>query len=777
MHFHSRYNISVPSLILTLQAFDNAGRELAAIQQLLLTTLYQTIPHISNRTERNLLLQIKRNVFRNRFVNVSALAKTNKPILEMLAAYNRTLHARAVLLSENRDQIIGEIKATLDDLEHDPQFSLAVNYSCPWLLSRRRKTSQERPNELSEQDRSVYAYATKCFSKANPFYTFAAIMLPDARLSEGSAVSEIIINISVVMSLEQNCLRSSSSVSRRLLYLRSYYEETSAFCFIIPESRQVRVVRLQHNTIAAILLSYFRTIGNAPTEEHFLNYLQERLPDKNPTFAQALLDQLVDAGIVVEYLVTDFRSFGRDLMGILPEWDDYIKLLDRHHLCSTTPEGVGAFHNQLHHCEFPQTAEEPDLYYVNSYCSVNLKPYLPSIERVADQLRAVAPLLTLKSNFSGNSAVMRRYLTNRLEAEPEKQLPLLKVAADFLRQFDENVSRSQTPPRTDADGGDTDSGYPELAKLTGNISDTEMGRLVMLFTRKGIQLAGLCSNGPFDFKSEMFYPSNLFAGNSRMFARYLLGCQSLPELYRSKSSAEGVLDVQIAAPLHQNRNFVAPMFTAGCGLEGRYSHLFETWIDPSDVIIELSSEGIRYRCAKSGFFLRFHFFGLILAHYLIAPYQLLLLDHADFYENPFEWPAPSASNFYSGGSAQHIPGLYYRALCLRREQWLMCASEINRIVVQADVLLATVELRDAVHAITGLTSEYWFYKVLETGKRGSKPRFLDLCNPLSVLTLRKTLRCLTTHSVISLMEMHPSPQSGMLTDADGPISTEVMVEV
>jgi hypothetical protein len=174
--------------------------------------------------------------------------------------------------------------------------------------------------------------------------------------------------------------------------------------------------------------------------------------------------------------------------------------------------------------------------------------------------------------------------------------------------------------------------------------------------------------------------------------------------------------------------------------------------------------------------LKFHFFGAILADSLIAPYQLLLLEHADFYKNPFEWPVSSLEPG-TVGLVQHIPGLHYDEVCLRREQWLIHPSEIKRIVAQREPLLATVELRDAVRALTGIQSEHWFYKLLRAGRGENKPRFLDLCSPLSVLTLRKTLRSLPPESVLSFTEMRPGPPSGMFCDKDGPVSTELMIEI
>jgi hypothetical protein len=770
MPFHSRYNVSAPSLIRTLQAYDNTGRELVCIQQSLLDALYRAIPYISDPAERNMLLQVKRDVFRKRHVYTASFVLTNEPILQMLESYNCALNARARVLAENRDQIIQEIKATLAQLVQEPGFSLAVDYSCPWLLRRYRRSHDHQ--SFSEQERSLHSYSTKFFSKANPFYTFSAIMPPEANPSE-SIFSEIIINLSIVMSLEHECLRSPSSFHRKRLYLRSHYEEGDALSFIVPDRTQMRVVRLQQNTVAAILLSYFQNVGNKATAEHFLGHLKEHLPQEGQ--AQALLSRLVNEGVVAEYLVKDFRCFGKDLAGIVPKLDDKIDLLDRHHLRRTTPEWLVTAHGELHGCELPRTEGEPDLYYVNSYCSMNLQPYFPSIEKISKQLRRLAPLLTLKSNFSANAEVLRSYLTERLDGEPGKQLPLLKAATDFLRNFDENVSRHQVSLRTDA-GDSAGSNFPGLAMLKNNISDSELRELVKRFSPEKTEAGGLCLNGPFDFESEIFYLTNIFAGNGRAFARYFLGGKPLPQAYLEKQNPKDVLDVQIAAPVHQNRNFVAPMLKAGCSLEARYSHCFEAWIDPSDVIIELSPEGIHYRHSKSGMRLAFHFFGVILADSLIAPYQLLLLEHADFYENPFEWPF-FFSEPDSSGSVQHIPGLQYHAICLRREQWLLHASEINKIVAQSDALVATAELREEIHALTGVRSEHWFYRLLKAGNRKNKPRFLDLCSPLSVLTLRKTLRALSPRSVLSFTEMRPCPQSGMFVDSVGPVSTELMIEI
>lgn len=774
MPFYGRYNVSSPSLIQALQAYDDAGRELARIQQMLLDTLYRAIPCTSEQAERSILLQAKRDVFGKRPVRVVSPTLTNELIVQMLEAYHWALNARASVLSGNRDQIVREIKAALDQLAQEPRFSVAVDYSCPWLLRRHHRTKHAHLQDFSEQERSLHSYATKFFSKANPFYTFAAIMPPEADPSESGCI-EIIINLSIVMSLEEECLRSPSSSNRKRLYLRSYYEEANALFFVVPEASRLRVVRLQRDAISAILISYFQSAGNAATAGHFLRHFQQQLPQENQAFAQALLSRLVDAGIVVEYLVTDFRRFGRDLAGIVPEMDDKIELLDRHHLCFTSPERLATVHSELHGCELPRTEEEPNLYYVNSYCSVALEPLLPSIEEISKQLRSLAPLLTLRSNFSANAEVLRRYLTERLDEEPGKQLPLLRLAAEFLRNFNQNVSRHQVLPRTDADGS-TGADFAALAMLENDISDSELCQLVNRMSPGKSEAGGLCLNGPFDFDSEIFYLTNIFAGNGRAFARYFLGRPSVPQSYLSKHNAKDVLHVQIAVPLHQNRNFVAPMLTAGCGLEARYSHLFKTWIDPSDVVIELSAEGIRYLHQKSGMRLAFHFFGVILAHYLIAPYQLLLLEHADFYENPFEWPA-SSSDLNFAGSVKHIPGLQYRSVGLRREQWLLHASEINRIVAQSEVLPATAELREMVHILTGVRSEYWFYKPLKSGKGENRPRFLDLCSPLSILTLRKTLRALPPESVLSLTAMRPGPQSGMFSDRDGPVATELMIEI
>ena len=154
-------------------------------------------------------------------------------------------------------------------------------------------------------------------------------------------------------------------------------------------------------------------------------------------------------------------------------------------------------------------------------------------------------LLTLKSNFSANAGVLRRYLTERLEAEPGKQLPLLHATADFLRNFNENISRYQAPARSDA-GNSAGDDFPALAMLQGNISDSELCRLADRFSHGKSETDGVCLNGPFDFESGIFYLTNIFAGNGRAFARYFLGQPSLPQSYLAKQSNKDVLDVHRA---------------------------------------------------------------------------------------------------------------------------------------------------------------------------------------------------------------------------------------
>src|SRR5689334_18753312 len=69
MPFYSEYNLSSPSLVRTLQAYDNAGRELASIRESLLDALYRTIPSISDAAERHILLQVKRDIFQKRRIH------------------------------------------------------------------------------------------------------------------------------------------------------------------------------------------------------------------------------------------------------------------------------------------------------------------------------------------------------------------------------------------------------------------------------------------------------------------------------------------------------------------------------------------------------------------------------------------------------------------------------------------------------------------------------------------------------------------------------------
>ena len=91
MPFYSEYNLSSPSLVRTLQAHDNAGRELARIRESLLDALYWAIPSISDAAERHVLLQVKRDIFQKRSVHIDSVALRNEPIVKMLESYERAL--------------------------------------------------------------------------------------------------------------------------------------------------------------------------------------------------------------------------------------------------------------------------------------------------------------------------------------------------------------------------------------------------------------------------------------------------------------------------------------------------------------------------------------------------------------------------------------------------------------------------------------------------------------------------------------------------------------
>jgi hypothetical protein len=290
-----------------------------------------------------------------------------------------------------------------------------------------------------------------------------------------------------------------------------------------------------------------------------------------------------------------------------------------------------------------------------------------------------------------------------------------------------------------------------LSGCEGILSDEQL----RLFTSNGLcfqeYFGNICFNGPLDTVKHIFYPHNFFAGNGRYISRYLV--DKAGNRRRRVISEEGALDVQIVPPYDDSRFYVAAILPTGCGFDARYRHAFDHWIDPAAVMVESRKGHIIYREAGSGQVLRFHFFGFFLGQYLRPEYQLMLAAHADFFLNPFE------RSVSQGEEIQHVPGLCYRSVCLRREQWRFAKKMFEPAWKHNDILCSTIALREILRE-AGVSFESAYFELHHSTISWRKPRYVEICNPLSVHAFRRAVRSSFDDTIISIARMEPPAKNG-----------------
>src|SRR5215470_3166593 len=220
--FDGPHNIRSKTFDSLLQEHDILSRQIVDAKSILVQDLYDAVPRAKDAPHRHDLLQIKRKI-----ANFIPVSEQELSVLEpeqhaRVGDYCRDLRARQALLDQHREAIFQEFRSQLKALASDRQFCWAVNYSCPWLIDSYHRHGPGDNMDFSNEERGIYAYATRFFSKANPFHIFATIAFPSHLGLRVNCEYEVVVNISVILRLERYLLRHSNHQNTRFLYLRSF---------------------------------------------------------------------------------------------------------------------------------------------------------------------------------------------------------------------------------------------------------------------------------------------------------------------------------------------------------------------------------------------------------------------------------------------------------------------------------------------------------------------------------------------------------------------------
>jgi hypothetical protein len=736
----------------------------------LLCALHLAVPRAADRDERRLLVRTKRDVFNLRRPSASSLAPGLAPgLAALLARYQLILEREAALFVDRRAEVLTEQRRALSRLLDDECFRSACRYSSAdlWEEVERYRSSLGRENaaEYSTLERGLYAYAIRFASKANPLHLFAGIAFAPSSGMETPGGCEVVLDASVILELEREVRPHVVDGTRVWLSLRPFRADGDRYRFWAASARGFRVLSLPRGRWLGAMTDFFahqqHTTGRpVGTRAECEAYLQARLGAGRPEEVAAPLSALVENGIVSEYLVTDLGAFGRALSGAEPATDARVQRLQEVHLSRLDVHALAEAEGRL----APDGEADRPRYYVNRYARVETDVHEAAAAALYDDLRVLKPFFCEENNFSPNSAVASAFLLERLGGGGAA--PLLDLLGPFIRELDTLIQRFHPDIARAGEVALRRSRSAALAAESGSLDRTQLARLL---PQPLPPARSLCFNGPFDYERGIFYLSNVWAGDGRFISRYLLHRRSAPA--DGRRTEPGVIDVELAVPPDSNLNYVVRTYSTGCGFESRYSHQFDQWIDPAEIVVEAAGGEVVYRLATTGNRLRIHYHGFLLAQYLPAEYQILLVGHADTFHNPFRGPDTLAEQ----GGIRRVEALHHGAVCLRRERWVVPAPTLAGPLADADPLRRTARLRDLLHERLLVGVDDWYYRTSDVAGKGYKPQYLDLRNPLGVTSFRRAVAGLPDGGSVSLSPMQPVP-AHLHHDEGVPYVTELMVE-
>lgn len=768
--FDSIFNLRSARFDALLKEREMLRAELADVRRTLLTRLYEAVPRAADQRTRRQLVQIKRNIFNERLVTGSVPAVANE-LAQAIETYNSLRQREREILEVHRLEIVAEYRQRIEVLLRNERFRMACLYASPGIFESLEHGRDLPEDRLSALDRGLYAYATKFISKANPFHAFAEVSFPPTAGVTADGQHEIVIDLSAVLRLEQLLLPLADSRTTWVC-LRPYFRESGTCNFWL--SGPTRLVPLRDHRVLQLAVRFFeeqirrheRPVG---TRADYEAYVLSQIPSHLHDSAKRLLSKLVEQGVVVEYLVTDLGRFAPPLLGISDECDPALKLLQQHHLARVPTHDLPRVHDEISKADQLVSGTSPIRYWLNSYNSEDTTPHEHAAEELYNDLSDLKACFGMEHNFVGHDYVFRAFILEYLETRGVSCAPYLEVLRDYLRSKMEIVNRYLPEVhRTPDDRNRHAQWRAQLAAEIGQLSRKRLEELSGYPRSHGIRRS-LCFNGPFDYLRRIYYVSNVFAGDGHFISRYLLHRQTAADVIPRDGES---IDVELATPSWRNLNYVVRHCDVGCGFEARYAHRYRRWIDPSEIAIELRSGQVVYRHASSGAILRIHYRGFLLSQMLPSEYQLLLLGHADTFHNPFR-----RTDTLTGGCAlRHDPGLYYGAICVRREQWVSQKAVLADLGREQDELQFAVLLREWVHQHLREGADEWYFMAVDPRAKRRKPRFLDLRNPLSAFAFRRVVTASSWDGLVSFTVMEP-PIANLFRAEGAPSVTELMIEV
>ncbi len=764
----SRALVRPASLLATLQEIDGLDRELAALSAALVAALYARVPSAAP-SQRGSLLKLKRAVFGLRPLPPFDAAALGIPTEEqqLLNRYGSLWRAREALPAAAQSGVAAEQTLLLCERTLRFEFGLAVAF-CSATLAAALQRCSGKLSALPERDlRSLYAYVCRFTAKVNPLHLFTHLVsrTQAIRTTHGGrdeTTCEVVFDIESLLAWERQILSTDPPHDLIRVQIRPLIPRGERWQLWMRGSQGWSTAMAGDSPVFRILhaLSHRSRqlcIPPAPRLAELEQCLLDALGIDRASWIRRTLDELVQTGVLAPYLIEDMTAPTRNLARAGTRWSLVSSCLEKWHLASVPPAQLCRLESELREAESACAAETGLAYHVNSFASDELDAAEEAVQQLAPALSHLRGLLSLECNFSPIRRVICNFLRTQL-AEGERR-PYLDLLAEFLRHRAQILARF--------DWGRAAPDFEALAQIcrqkVGRIERAELA--AWLPRSPAAARRPLCVVGPFDFAQRVFFLTNIFDGNRRFLSRY--GLSSAPECSVCLQPSDTVTDVELAMPREHALNLVRHTYQVGFGFDCRWARGYARWLQPLQIEVGIQSGEPVYFDVDSGERLRFHHRGFLLASHLPVEYQLLLSEQADSYLNPFADESPR------GGELEFREGTHYEGVCLRRDSWWVSSELLRNLAHPQNPVQALICLRRWVRQNIDHDS-LWFYRLPRGGRRGEKPRLLDLESPLSVIDFRHSLR--GGGADVVLTKMRPDP-AGLWQVGGAGYVTELMVEI
>src|SRR5262249_31609975 len=411
--FWGRHNIRSMIFDSVLEQYANLNREIARRKESLLADLFRTVPQAKSSRQRHQLLQIKRQVFKLRPVSAEQLNDLEPEQRCEVIRYNEALRQRDAVLKESRASVLAELRGKMRALLEDPEFASAVNYSCPWLIEAFRRDRNPGDTTFRNEERGMYDYAARFFSKANPFHNFASIAFPEYLGLTPRAEYEMVVSATSILKLESRLLDTTSPETSGFVYVRAFLEDDDSYLFFVREYASIKRIRIKKGRPLQVLVEFVKGRMSGCTFADCLEHLGRTMPEVAETALNSFLKRLIERDILARYLVTNFDRYAEEMMGLNQYCDRLIGEFRRRHL-SPAPHSTRA-----------EADEQPDRpsgengliddnsYYVNRFSCRTTAPYESVAERLAPELKTLKDLFLPCNNFADWASVSAAFIRDQ----------------------------------------------------------------------------------------------------------------------------------------------------------------------------------------------------------------------------------------------------------------------------------------------------------------------------------------------------------------------------